>query len=63
MIKNLKLIIFLKILNQTAPVANPIAKRSYCRIYGREEVFDGEYRLNQKLISEFLGTALFIWGV
>ena len=48
---------------QTAPVANPIAKRSYSRIYGRNEVFDGEYRLYQKLIAEFLGTALFVWGV
>jgi aquaporin Z len=48
---------------QTGPVAHPIAKRSYSRIYGRNEVFDGEYRLYQKLIAEFLGTALFVWGV
>ena len=48
---------------QTGPVAHPIAKRSYSRIYGRNEVYDGEYRLYQKLIAEFLGTALFVWGV
>ena len=48
---------------QTGPVAHPIAKRSYSRIYGRHEVLDGEYKLYQKLIAEFLGTALFVWGV
>lgn len=39
------------------------AKRSYSRIYGRNEVLDGEYKLYQKLIGELLGTALFVFGV
>ena len=48
---------------QTGPVVHPVAKRSYSRIYGRHEVLDGEYKLYQKLLAEFLGTALFVWGV
>ena len=48
---------------QTGPAVHPVAKRSYSRIYGRHEVLDGEYKLYQKLIAEFLGTALFVWGV
>ena len=48
---------------QTGPVAHPVAKRSYSRIYGRNEILDGEYKLYQKLLGEFLGTALFVWGV
>ena len=47
-----------------APVVPvPAAKRSYSRIYGRHEVLDGEYKLYQKLIAEFLGTAIFVFGV
>ena len=47
-----------------APVVPiPAAKRSYSRIYGRNEVLDGEYKLYQKLIAEFLGTAFFVYGV
>ena len=33
------------------------------RIYGRNEQYDGEYKLSQKLLAEFLGTAIFIYGV
>ena len=43
------------------PVKAP--KRNYSRIYGRHEVLDGEYKLHQKLIAEFLGTAIFVFGV
>lgn len=39
------------------------AKRSYSRIYGRNEVLDGDYKLYQKVIAEFLGTAIFVFGV
>jgi MIP family channel proteins len=39
------------------------AKRSYSRIYGRNEVLDGDYKLYQKVIAEFIGTALFVFGV
>ena len=47
-----------------APVVPvPAAKRSYSRIYGRHEVLDGEYKLYQKLIAEFLGTTIFVFGV
>ncbi len=47
-----------------APVVPvPAAKRSYSRIYGRNEVLDGEYKLYQKLLAEFLGTAFFVYGV
>ena len=47
-----------------APVVPiPAAKRSYSRIYGRNEVLDGEYKLYQKLIAEFVGTAFFVYGV
>lgn len=46
-----------------SPNPKPPAKRSYSRIYGRNEVLDGEYKLYQKLIGEFLGTALFTFGV
>lgn len=49
---------------QTAPVVPiPAAKRSYSRIYGKNEVLDGEYKLYQKLIAEFLGTSFFVYGV
>ena len=47
-----------------APVVPvPAAKRSYSRIYGRHEVLDGEYKLYQKLIAEFLGTTFFVLRV
>ena len=39
------------------------AKRSYSRIYGKNEVLDGDYKLYQKVIAELLGTALFVFGV
>ena len=41
----------------------PIIKRSYSRIYGKNEILDGDYRLSQKIVAELLGTALFVWGV
>ena len=44
-------------------VVNPPAKRSYSRIYGRNEVLDGEYKLYQKVLGELIGTALFVFGV
>ena len=47
---------------QVPAVVKP-AKRSYSRIYGRNEVLDGEYKLYQKLLAEFIGTALFVFGV
>ena len=45
------------------PVVPVVPKRSYSRIYGRNEVLDGEYKLYQKVLGELLGTALFVWGV
>jgi aquaporin Z len=48
--------------NPVVPVPK-VAKRSYSRIYGRNEVLDGEYKLYQKILAEFLGTALFVFGV
>ena len=48
--------------NPVVPVPK-VAKRSYSRIYGRNEVLDGDYKLYQKILAEFLGTALFVFGV
>lgn len=39
------------------------ARRSYSRIYGKNEVLDGDYKLYQKILAEFIGTTLFVWGV
>ena len=51
-------------LQPQVPVVVPSpAKRSYSRIYGRNEVLDGEYKLYQKVLGELLGTALFVFGV
>ena len=41
----------------------PIIKRSYSRIYGKNEILDGDYKLYQKILAEFIGTALFVFGV
>ena len=38
-------------------------KRSYSRIYGKNEILDGDYKLYQKILAEFIGTALFVFGV
>jgi MIP family channel proteins len=48
------------VLQPTVPV---IPKKSFSRLYGKHDVFDGEYNLSQKLLAEFLGTALFVYGV
>ena len=45
------------------PGAKPRARRSYSRIYGKNEILDGDYKLYQKILAEFIGTALFVFGV
>lgn len=50
-------------LQPQVPVVAQPAKRSYSRIYGRNEVLDGEYKLYQKILGELIGTALFVFGV
>ena len=46
------------VLQPTVPV---IPKKSFSRLYGKHDVFDGEYNLSQKLLAEFLGTTLFFY--
>ena len=46
------------------PVPVPVIKTpSFNRHYGKHDVLDGEYTLTQKLLGEFLGTMLFVYGV
>ena len=41
----------------------PAKKTSFSRLYGKHDVFDGEYNLSQKLLAELIGTTLFVYGV
>ena len=41
----------------------PGKKTSFSRLYGKHDVFDGEYNLSQKILAELLGTTLFVYGV
>jgi aquaporin Z len=40
-----------------------VVKKTFSRLYGKHDVYDGEYNLSQKILAEFLGTALFVYGV
>ena len=50
---------------QSQPQTTEVISKNgnFNRIYGRNEKYDGEYKLSQKLLAEFLGTAIFIYGV
>ena len=50
-------------LSEPVQVPKPEIKRSYSRIYGKNEILDGDYKLYQKILAEFIGTALFVFGV
>ena len=41
----------------------PVKKPSFSRLYGKHDVFDGEYNLSQKVLGELIGTTLFVYGV
>ena len=41
----------------------PHPKKSFSRLYGKHDVYDGEYHLSQKLLAELIGTTLFVYGV
>ena len=40
-----------------------VKKPSFSRLYGKHDVFDGEYHLSQKILAELIGTTLFVYGV
>ena len=33
------------------------------RFYGKNDIFDGEYKLHQKVLAELIGTCIFVYGV
>ena len=41
----------------------PVKQTSFSRLYGKHDVFDGEYNLSQKILAELIGTTLFVYGV
>ena len=50
----------------TEPVTSTTALKprlSKSRNYGKHDVFDGEYKLFQKILAELIGTTLFVYGV
>ena len=38
-------------------------KKNVNRIYGRNEILDGEYKLHQQLLAELIASSIFVYGV
>lgn len=50
--------------NPEASNKNMARKQSFFhRLYGQNEILDGEYQLKQKVLAEFIGTCIFVYGV
>ena len=49
--------------NVLQPPVVPVKRPTFSRLYGKHDVFDGEYNLSQKILAELIGTTLFVYGV